>query len=99
MVQQGVMNTLLLLSMGSLMPFMISFYSIRLYIPCPQMAAVVSNSLVGVVLVAMVVFSIPMYGFTFKAFIFVFCVWPFIPIACIGVTANILMMMSPKYIT
>ena len=43
------MNTLLLLSLGSLIPFLISFYSIRLYIPCPQMAAVVSNSLVGVV--------------------------------------------------
>ena len=28
------------------------------------------------VLIGMLVFSFPMYGFSFKAYIFVFCVWP-----------------------
>ena len=48
-VMYEVENFLLLLSVGSLVPFLLAFRDLVLFIPCPQMAAIVSNTSIMIV--------------------------------------------------
>jgi hypothetical protein len=80
MVKYGSVNTLLLMSLGSLVPFLIAFRSLLMYIPCPQMAAVVSNSAIFVILIILFGLTVGMYGSTWTSFVFIFQIWPLLPI-------------------
>merc|ERR1719390_439666 len=74
-------NFLLLLSLGSLVPFLIAFRDLVVFIPCPQMAAVVSNTSIMLMLIVLgAMGAMGNEGDFWRTYIFVFSLWPMVPI-------------------
>ena len=74
---------MLVLSLGSLIPFFHSMFSIIKIIPCPRMAALVSNSALLGAFVALFLVSLLLYGNLWVTYIYLMSIWPWLAIGTI----------------
>jgi hypothetical protein len=79
----GITNFMLVLSLGSLIPFFHSLFSIIKIIPCPRMAALVSNSALVAAFVGLCLVGVLLYKNFWMTYIYLMSVWPWLGIATV----------------
>lgn len=77
----GVENFLLLLSLGSVLPFFQCVYSLWTHIPCPNIANLISNSLLAFTLVTLIILGASAYSDVWTIFGYVGVLWPWLVLA------------------
>lgn len=72
-------NFMLILTIGSVVPFFRATWNLWKYVPCPPMAAVISNLSLVFALVVLIVLGLGTYGNSiWMIFVFVCTVWPWL---------------------
>jgi alpha-tubulin suppressor-like RCC1 family protein len=74
-------NFLLMSSLASLAPYFLSMRTLFVFIPCPKMAAVVSNSAMVFVFVILGMFGWLMYQNYWLTYTYIMVIWPWLGIA------------------
>lgn len=74
---------MLLLSVGSLLPFFHSMMSIIRIIPCPRMAAMVSNAALVGVFVGLLLVGWLLYGNVWVTYVYLMSIWPWLAVGTV----------------
>lgn len=80
MVYWNIHNSMLFLSFGSIIPFFHGMFSIVRVIPCPRMAAFVSNSALVGSFVALMLVAYLLYGNWWVTYVYLMSIWPWLAI-------------------
>ena len=77
----GVSNSLLLLTLGSVVPFAIALRKVFIVLPCPKIAEIVSNSTLVGILVVLIIFSKSSFGNIWQTVVFCLMIWVWLVLA------------------
>jgi hypothetical protein len=76
-------NFMLILSLGSVIPFFNSLYTVVRMIPCPRIAAFVSDSALVGTFVGLILVGVVLYKDPWLTYVYLMAIWPWIAIATV----------------
>jgi hypothetical protein len=73
----------MILSLGALLPFFGALFKIIRMIPCPRLAAFVSNTALVGTFIGIILVGVLLFKDAWKTYVYMMCIWPWIAIATV----------------